>query len=297
MNKDRKRVWWTLFLLIASGIAILAGYYLGTDRGAEKKEIVMPAEAEGEKETAPKLEDMVAPPVVKEIIPQAEEKQTAEMGEPAPPKREDECARIDEQVREFFAYLNKQAYVQQIKKDVDTYERFKALIKYLSSNLPIPAGEQRNGEVMKKNIFFFFRTLKGDDLRLIKEIMSHEADTLEMNLDILFKWAMMGNQCPDPEKIRPSLETLYHYAGFFVNTIGGRAYLFRRPTHLRLIYTYYSMLIIYEADMAGQNRYGIDIAPQIAPIIKDIGANMDLLFKDEYINKLNNIRHYYRDNR
>jgi hypothetical protein len=296
MNKDRKRVWWTLFLLIASGIAILAGYYLGTNHGEEKKEIVMP-EAEGEKEMAPKSKKVVVPPIEKEISPQPEEAQTTDMSESTPIEKEDECAHIDEQVREFFAYLNQQAYVQQIEKNIDTYEWFKTLIKYLSSNLPTPAGDQRDAETMKKNIFFFFRTLKGNDLRLIRDIMRHEADTLEINLDILFKWLMMGDQCLDPEKIRPTLDTLYYYAGFFVNTIGGRAYLFRRPTHLRLIYTYYCLFIIYEADLVGQNRYGIDITPQIAPLMKDIGANMDLQYKDEYINQLNQIRHYYRDNR
>ena len=40
MNKDRRRIWWTLFLLAASGIAILIGYYMGMDKGTDKEEVL-----------------------------------------------------------------------------------------------------------------------------------------------------------------------------------------------------------------------------------------------------------------
>ena len=40
MKKDRRRILWILFLLLASGIAILAGYFMGTDKGSEEKEVV-----------------------------------------------------------------------------------------------------------------------------------------------------------------------------------------------------------------------------------------------------------------
>jgi len=285
MKTDRKRVWWTLFLLIASGIAILAGYYLGSDKGTAKKEMIMEAEKGPSQTETPLMTEKVPPP--KEVI------QSGETEPPMMAEKEDECALLDEQVKEFFIYLNGKDYIQQLEKGIDTYERFKVLIKYLSSKLPIPAGERKDAEVMKKNIFFFFRTLKNKDLRLINEILKNESDNLEINLDIFYQWLTLGENCPDPEKIRPSWETLYHYAGFFLNTIGGRSYLFRRPTNLRLIFQYYCLLIVHEMDRAGKNSYGINIIPQIAPLMKEIESNSDLRLQNEYLNRLDTIRNYY----
>ena len=290
MKTDRKRVWWTLFLLVASGIAILAGYYLGTDKGTENKKMV--TEDKGEPS---KIEEL--PPVAQEALPQKEMLEPDETIQPIIAEKEDECALIDEQVKDFFVYLDGKDYIQKLEKGINTYDRFKVLIKYLSANLPVPTGERRDAEIMKKNIFFFFKTLKNKDLRMINEIMKNEADTLEINLDVFYQWLTLGDKCPDPEEIRPSQDALYHYAGFFINTIGGRSYLFRRPTNLRLIFTYYCLLIVHEMDKLGQNRYGIDIVPQITPLMKEIGSNSDLQFQREYMNQLNTIHNYYRNRR
>ncbi|MBN1850047.1 MAG: hypothetical protein JW932_15855 [Deltaproteobacteria bacterium] len=292
MKTDRRRVWWTLFLLIASGIAILAGYYLGTERGTEKKEAIVEEKGESTQAGQPPLTTREASSPNEGI--QMEEIETPPAEKKAV-EREDECALIDEQIKDFFVYLNGKDYIQQLEKGIDTYDRFKALIKYLSANLPVPSGERRDAEMMKKNIFFFFRTLKNKDLRLINEIIKNEADNLEINLDIFYQWLTMGDRCPDPEEIRPSWDTLYHYAGFFINTIGGRSYLFRRPTNLRLIFQYYCLLIIHEMDKTGKNRYGIDIIPQIAPLMKEMGSNSDLQFQNEYLNQLIIIRNYYKE--
>ena len=40
-KKDRRRTWWSLFLLAASGIAILAGYFIGRDKGSEEGKVAV----------------------------------------------------------------------------------------------------------------------------------------------------------------------------------------------------------------------------------------------------------------
>ena len=74
--------------------------------------------------------------------------------------------------------------------------------------LPVPAGEGLAQEVMTMNIFHFFRILKKNDLKLVKEVIKNEEETLEMNMDIFFRWLLPKNKCPDPDKIKPSLKQM-----------------------------------------------------------------------------------------
>ncbi|MGD2127442.1 MAG: hypothetical protein PVG99_15295 [Desulfobacteraceae bacterium] len=297
-KKGRGRFWWVLIILLVVGAAILAGYFLGREILHEEPEKAISEKAEPGKEAeVPPSEKEPAEakaPVVSEEIKE-EVKQKIE--EPKPLEPEDYCAQIENDILAFFTYLDKKPYIQHIEDGANTYDHFKALIKRLSSRLPIPAGEGIDSVLMTKNVFHFYRVLNKNDIRLIKEILMNESDTLEINLDLFYKWLMLGDRCPDPEGIRPSLEVLYHYAGFFLNTIGGRAYLFRRSLGLRLLCSYYCLLIVYEADKMGKNSYGIDIFPLIAPLGKEIVVYPGFHFKNEYIHKLNELEKYYLQRR
>ncbi|MBW1799420.1 MAG: hypothetical protein JRJ85_01690, partial [Deltaproteobacteria bacterium] len=95
------------------------------------------------------------------------------------------------------------------------------------------------------------------------------------------------------EGIRRSLDVAYQYAGFLLNTIGGRSYLFRRSVEIRLLMSYYCLLIIHEADKKGKNNYGIDIFPLIVSVAKEISLYPDFHFQDEYLQHLSRISDYY----
>ena len=295
MKKDRKLSWWILILILAIVAAFVGGYYLMKERGP--KEIDVPVTEEKEPLRI-KDEPKEVPAIKKEILPKEEVIPITESEEePKPLIPEDPCEIIEDQLQDFFNYLNTKSYIHRIKDDLNTYDQFKLLIKKLSSNPPIPAGEGLDKEIMIKNIFYFFRILSRNDIRLIKEIIRNEADSIEMNMEIFYKWIMQGNICPDKEGIRPSLDVIYHYAGYFLNTLGGRAYLLRRPTGVRLVISYYCVLILHEADKKGGNRYGIDIFPEIDPLLKDISLYPDLRFQGDYINQLTKIQDYYLEKR
>ena len=120
---------------------------------------------------------------------------------------------------------------------------------------------------------------------------------MEISLEMFYRWLTLGDRCPDPENIRPSTTVLYQYAGFFINTTGGRAYLFRRPSGLRLLVSYYCVLIVHEANKKGRNRCGIDIFPLIKPLKNEIRYYPDFQFQEEYIAQLGQIEDYYRKKR
>ena len=86
---------------------------------------------------------------------------------------------------------------------------------------------------------------------------------------------------------------LYHYAGFFLNTIGGRSYLYRRTLALRLLCTYYSLQILQEADKQGKNAYGIDVFPFIAPLATEIALYPDFRLKQSYLKNLEEMQREY----
>jgi hypothetical protein len=206
---------------------------------------------------------------------------------------EDPCALIEKKVAEFFLYLDSQKYVQQMDLETDTHTRFKEILKRLSAKTPMPAGGGIDPEIIIRNICHFFRVLNSKDLRLIRETIRNEQDSLEIELEMFYKWLMQGDSCYDPEGQRPSLEVLYKYAGFFINSTGGRAYLFRRPSTVRLLVTYYCVLIIHEADKAGKNKYGIDVSPTLAYLTQEISRYPDFKFHQYYIDRLNLIESYY----
>ena len=127
--------------------------------------------------------------------------------------------------------------------------------------------------------------------------MNTDTETIEFNLEMFFRWVDPGNSCPDLEGMRPSMEILYKYAGYLINTTGGRACLFRRSSDIRLLVSYYCILIINKADKTGRNSEGIDILPYIEPIREEILLHPHFYFQSEYINTLDNLKRYYQSKR
>ena len=286
-KKGRRSFWWWFSILLVVGAAALLGYFFGMEKGRNKRDVSIRKDIPITEKTVPRVEKKIIPPI-EEAPPAAEEIEAKTV-----PDQTDYCSRIETDVLEFFKYLNNKNYIQHLEAGIDTYDEFKKLLGKLSSRPPIPAGEGVDANIISMNIFHFFRLLNRKEIRLIREIMRNEADTLEMNLELFYRWLMLGDRCPDPEDTRPSLEALYPYAGFFLNSIGGRAYLFRRPLGLRLLIRYYCLLIIHEADKRGKNSYGIDPFPEIAPLAEEMGLYPDFHFQNDYLLQLTTLQNYY----
>ena len=284
-TRDQGRIWWWISLICAVVAAVLTGYIIGVNKERQDfiplKTIKAPEKKEEVSlvtETAPAEENTIPSDDVVEI---------------RPIDMEESCKDIEKNISDFFNYLDKQKYIRHIQEGTRTHEHFKKLIKTLSANPPIPAGEGIDTMIMTKNIFYFYRILDDTDLRLLREILRNEKNSWEMNLDLFFKWFMVDKRCPDSEEVRPPLDVVYQYAGFLLNTIGGRSYLFRRSVEVRLLISYYCILIIHEADKKGKNNYGIDIFPHIASVAREISLYPDFLFQDEYLQNLGRISDYY----
>ncbi len=287
-ERSPRRAW--LALLAVAGVGILTGYVIGYHMGTQALR-TKAARGTGNETTAV-------------VAGQSHDTQTGAgttetpgasegIGEEALPYGSSSPAEIETELTEFFAFLDTQDYLQRLDQGATSYEHFEHVIKKLSSNPPIPAGEGMDLKYMYRNIFHFFRLLNRDDLYLIRETISHEIDSMEMNLGLFYRWLTVEGPLLKSEGLRPSLDVRYQYAGFFLNTIGGRAYLFRRSLGLRLLVSYYCLLIIHEADKEGRNTYGIDVLPTLLAVKSEIGNYPDFRYRDEYIRKLTTLEDYY----
>jgi uncharacterized protein YaaR (DUF327 family) len=293
-KRPRRRVWWWVLILVIALGAILAGYFLAMQRDRKDGE---PVATLDQKQIPLEGKDLTPGPTERDISATGTPVVSQEIMPADPESREAYCKRAEKDVRDFFQYLSTKDYIRHIQETSDPFEHFLKIVARLNSKLPIPAGESADSAVLNSNIYHLFRVLDRKDIRLIREVMANEADTLEINIEMLFRWLTLGNHCPDPQGLRPTQEALYHYAGFFLNTIGGRSYLFRRPFRLRLLGTYYSLLIIHEADKKGRNPYGIDPFPHIPTLAKEISLYSDFRFQEAYQVKLKEIEAYYLQRR
>ncbi len=207
------------------------------------------------------------------------------------------CEMIEQYVQDYFQYLDTKKFIRNLKPSQTSYGRFKQVMGRLAAKPPIPAGEGVDPAIMVKNIYFFCRALDKKDLNLIKEVVAQDRDLLEDNMGLFFQWLMLGKSCPNPGGVRPSFNELYRYAGFFLNTTGGRAYMFRRGLKVRLLVSFYAVQIAYQADKAGRNPYGIHVLPYVRMLTEEMGNYSDLIYKENYLKTLGKINAYYANRR
>jgi hypothetical protein len=276
--------------LVAGGLIIFYFHYFGKEN--EEKSDYQQERKEGQPGLgeAPSAKEG---PIAETPQEGAEEVLGKKETQAQPMTREDKCQAMEEEITEFFAYLENKDYIKKFELGEDLFTHFKNLIEGLSSHPPVPAGEGFNYDVMIQNIYHFYRTLGIKDLKLIKAIIEHEADALEVNLALFYRWLMSGDTCGRREGLPPPLEISYRYAGYLINSVGGRAYLFRRETRLRLLLTYYCILVIHEADKRKQNSFGIDISPYLEPLADEIENYRLLYFRREYAGRLIDMKNYY----
>lgn len=237
-------------------------------------------------------------PMAESKTPKEEGETTLHMapGETVPaPASQNDCLQTTDQILLFFEHLDSQNYVRESAIKGSTLYHFRGIINKLMANPPVVVRETDDLFAILNNMAHFFRILGPQDILLIKNILSHERDLIEPTMAIFYKWSEIAPDCPDSElHIDLPLSGLYEYAGYFVNTLGGQSYLFRREHYLRLLIRYYSVLIIDRANSAEANRYGIDIRYTLDSLISEIQGNDTLLYRQRYLENLMRLQEKYQ---
>lgn len=205
------------------------------------------------------------------------------------------CEEIDQQIQAFFGYLDEQEYIRAYNLPEGSQSHLKLMVDKLLANPPIVIRETDSLFSILTNTAHFYRVLGKDNIVMTKEILSREADRLETNLALFDQWSQTGNLCqPSRTEIRLPLQSLYEYAGFFLTTLGGQSYLFRRNSHIRLMVKYYCIMILDRANTNIVNRHGIDIVPHLESLISEMEISETIVYKEHYIRTLRDLKNKYQ---
>ena len=210
--------------------------------------------------------------------------------------RQQQCTRLADSLKTFFNNLDNKPYIKAFKLEQPCLQLFNELSKKLLTNPPVVTRETDDLYTILTNMAHFFRIIGRKNILLMKGILDRESDKIEDIATELYTWTIV-NQCTD-EKERLELEIpldkVYEYAGFFLNTMGGRSYLFRRDSRSRLLVNYYAILIIDRANKENMNHYGLDINIMLPQLIQEIKSTNQLIYKENYLDTLYDLQEKYQ---
>lgn len=218
-------------------------------------------------------------------------------GTPSPDTTADElpsdCAKVETQLESFFSYLDGRSYMVDRGIKGGSAAFFRDCAARLLADPPVNVAEMQDMFRLVKNVTHFYRVLGKNRLLLGKEILESEDRVLEPALGVLYT-RIAECRRPLPGDNAPlSIERVYDYAGYFLNTLGGRSYLLRRDSKLRMLVTYYSILVVDHANDEKFNRYGIDLRPYIDYLFYDISNQKGLNYRERYLTRLTALRDKY----
>jgi hypothetical protein len=201
---------------------------------------------------------------------------------------------ISRRITAFFAYLDSQEYVSAYQLEGGTYQQFQLTIKELSSNLPLIVDETESLYSLYRNMAHFFRVLGIKRINLIKDVLENESDIIESMIETFYLWFTINDHSSEKGMNRPSLKMLNEYSGYLLNTLSGRSYLLRRHAKVRILTTYYSVLILDKANDSQLNKYGINIRPHIQLLLPDVSNQTWLINKEQYLLELEKLNTKYQ---
>ena len=205
------------------------------------------------------------------------------------------CKEVSPTLSNFFNTLEKKDYNKEaINGDRPLQEHFNALATQLLNNPPVVTHETDDLYTVLTNTAHFFRILGKDNMHLAQKVLKEAADFEGIAAE-MYRLSTEGKECVSGNKrLEIPFAAAYEYAGFFLNTLGGRSYLFRRDPRTRLLVNYYAVLILDQANRKHLNTYGLDISEQLPWLIEEMEANNRLARKEMYLDKLYELAENYQ---
>ena len=266
-------------------------------RGADRQDTVTATGAGGEQAQTgdAQSDDQIGSPALPTVVPTQRTPVATEPADGAAAKPQQVCQRLSATVEQFYATLDTRPYIKDFQLDETSSVYFSRLIQKLVDNPPVVTGETDDLFTILQNTAHFFRVLGKDNIFILKGILDREKDTFERVLADFYELTDYPGCLKDRFDLVIGTEALYQYAGFFLNTMGGRLYLFRRDSMSRMVVSFYAVLTIDEANRAGRNTYGIDLAPVIVSLIDEIeSSSISLKMRDHYLDTLYDLQVTYQ---
>ncbi len=201
-------------------------------------------------------------------------------------EKEKDFEAVKRELMEICRQLDTRDYIKAYNLEQGTFVRFSEVLEKLAYNPPVISGETNDLYTLLSNAAHFYRRIGKEDIRLVKEILDREHDHIEPWMAVLYQYLVKGSQ---ERRLMINIGQLYEYAGFFLNTLGGKAYLYRRDPLTRTLTQYYSVLILDKANKEKMNPYGIDIIPHVDLLKEELKIHKGLSSTKEYLAVLEGI--------
>ena len=200
---------------------------------------------------------------------------------------------IDE-INSFYAHLDEQPYMQSFNLKESSKIHFSKLLQKLVDKPPVVHRETDDLFTLLQNTAHFFRILGKDNINILKSILSNEKNSFEQILASFYSLTYQPKYLKNEYSLSITPAALTDYAGFFLNTMGGRLYLFRRDSISRMVVSYYSIVTIDRANRDGYGGHGIDLRTAILSLTDEIenGGNR-LQLKEKYLDRLYDLQEKY----
>jgi hypothetical protein len=292
--KRKQRTSRILISILAAVFVAGALYFLVS--GGPRPQNAIVAETPGWEQAAVLQPEPSTPVPESSAVPHQEASAPMPAGSPetAPTPVQDPCRQTYARISGFFSQLDERGYVSLYELQDRSEPHFAELLVKLYASPPVVVRETDSLMTLLRNTTHMYRVLGRSNLFLIKDIMEEESTTIETTMADFYRWSMIAPECSAKvNAISLPLDNLYDYASYFLNTMGGQSYLFRRPPRIRTLTKYYSVLIVDQANEQGLNKYGIDIRPALDSLISEMEAIQNLKAQDEYLANLQNLKHKY----
>jgi hypothetical protein len=198
------------------------------------------------------------------------------------------CQETAATIKTFYNHLAEQNYIKAYELSEPVGDHINKIVIKLLNNPPVITAETTDFFTLLKNTAHFYRILGPKDLSFIKDILSYENNDVEDLMATFYRWSEFKN-CQADINLQLSLGKLYEHASFFLNTLGGQSYLFRRDSKIRILTKYYCLLIVDRAAKQGGNKYDIDVSSVAKSIIKDMQDADVLENQEDYIQTLRSL--------
>ena len=198
-------------------------------------------------------------------------------------------------INAFFERLDNRDYIQAFALGEKSSTYFPLLIQRLVDNPPIVTGETNDLFTILQNTAHFFRIIGKKNILVLKGILDREKATFEQTLADFYDLTQQPSCLEKHFNLSVTPESVYLYSGFFLNTMGGRLYLFRRDSMSRMVVNFYAILAIENANRQGRNKYGIEIKSSVDGLIDEIeSSKIDLKMRDYYLDTLYDLKEKYQ---
>lgn len=205
-----------------------------------------------------------------------------------------DCNKITNQVVAFFQYLDSKAYLIWPGSNIRAEELFEELYAKAVNHPPINVGEMENLSSLRRNVTHLYRVFGKDRIDLLKIILQSESAAMEPAMAVIHSWLVVCSDQGASVAEKQHLKEVYPYAAYFLNTLGGRSYLLRRDSKIRMLVTYYAVLTVDMANDNNYNAYGLDIRPYIDYLFYDINNQKGMMYRERYLTQLAALKDKYQ---